>query len=173
MNPLHERRLLQPVNKENNSVDSPILRQIHFDFLSPYPVAGMGEPWITKMSATHALLKACGIGAILTLTEDNLYGSHHLEAGFVLRHEPVDDGEPPTAQALERSVVFIEGSLMAGRGVAVHCLEGRGRTGTILCAWLAFREHLTADGAISRVRHLRPYTALSVSQKEFLKNYLN
>jgi atypical dual specificity phosphatase len=165
--------LQQSVNKKNINVDSPILHQIHFDFLSPYPVAGMGEPWIAKMSETHVLLKACGIGAILTLTEDNLYGSHHLEAGFFLRHEPVDDGDPPTTQALERSVAFIEGSLMAGRGVAVHCLEGRGRTGTILCAWLAFREHLTADSAIARVRQLRPYTALSVSQKKFLKDYLN
>jgi len=128
---------------------------------------------MAKMSETHALLKDSGIGAILTLTEDNLYGSHHLAAGFVLRHEPVDDGEPPTAQALERSVAFIEDSLIAARGVAVHCLEGRGRTGTILCAWLAFREHLNADGAIARVRQLRPYTALSMSQKEFLKNYLN
>ena len=159
-------------HKSQNRFDSPILHQIHFSFLSSYTVAGMGEPWLNKLEGTHAALKACGIGAILTLTEDNLYGDRHLEAGFRLLHEPIDDGEAPTTEALDRALTFINQAQESKLGVAVHCLEGRGRTGTVLCAWLAIKEHLDGDQAIARVRMLRPYTALSTNQKIFRQGYL-
>jgi len=160
------------MNGKSDDLDSLELQQIHFGFLVPYPVAGMGEPWIAKMAQTHADLKRCGIGAILTLTEDNLYGDHHIQAGFRLHHEPMDDGEAPTIVALERSVDFINTVLKDGVGVTVHCLEGRGRTGTVLGAWLAGREQLDGKAAITRLRSLRPFTALSISQKAFLMDYL-
>lgn len=150
----------------------PLLRKIHFGFLPPYRVAGMGEPWLETMPRAHADLKAQGIGAILALTEDNLYGGHHLQAGFRLHHEPMDDGEAPAVVALERAVAFIDLALEKGEGVAVHCLEGRGRTGTVLGAWLAARENLTGEEAIMRLRSLRPFTALSLNQKAFLLDYL-
>lgn len=159
---------------ENQSSKLPsLLQKIHFGFLPPYRVAGMGEPWMETMPRVHADLKAQGIGAILTLTEDNLYGDHHLRAGFRLHHEPMDDGEAPAAAALERAVAFIDFALEKGEGVAVHCLEGRGRTGTVLGAWLAARENLAGEDAILRLRSLRPYTALSLSQKSFLLDYLD
>lgn len=150
----------------------PVLREIHFGFLGPYAVAGMGEPWIDKLPETHAALKQAGVNAILTLTEDNLYGEQHLKAGFQLHHEPIDDGEAPSVTALENAVAFIDSSLSVEAGVAVHCLEGRGRTGTVLGAWLAARERLKGDAAISRLRELRPFTALSSAQKAFLLDYL-
>ncbi len=152
---------------------SPVLQQIHFGFLSPYLVAGMGEPWIEKMTETHTDLKNCGISAILTLTEDNLYGDRHVDAGFRFLHEPMNDGEAPSVTSLERAVTFISLALETGQGVAVHCLEGRGRTGIVLCAWLAAKEKLPAAAAISRLRNLRPYTALSADQKTFLLKYLD
>ena len=152
---------------------SQVLQQIHFSMLLPYSVAGMGEPWIEKMAATHADLRRNGIGAILTLTEDNLYGQHHIEAGFLLHHEPMDDGEAPAIVALERSMEFIDSAQCSGHGVAVHCLEGRGRTGAVLACWLARKENLRAESAIKRLRYLRPYTALSASQKKFLLDYLD
>ena len=51
--------------------------------LSPYRVAGMGEPWSMHLHRTHQLLCQQGIGAILTLTEDDLYGERNRQAGFV------------------------------------------------------------------------------------------
>lgn len=152
---------------------SPVLWEIHFGFLLPYRVAGMGEPWLAKMPQTHADLKENGIGAILTLTEDNIYGDHHSRAGFRIRHEPMDDGEAPAVDALERAVAFIDLALDNGGGIAVHCLEGRGRTGVVLGAWLAAKENLGGKDAINRLRLMRPYTALSPSQKAFLMDYLN
>ena len=158
--------------KNQPSQLSPLLKEIHFGFLPPHRVAGMGEPWLGKMPRTHEDLRKQGIGAILTLTEDNLYGDLHRQAGFRLRHEPMDDGEAPAVAALERAVVFIDLALEKGEGVAVHCQEGRGRTGTVLGAWLAAWENLSGEETIVRLRSLRPYTALSPSQKAFLLDYL-
>jgi atypical dual specificity phosphatase len=153
--------------------DSPILQQINFSLLASYKVAGMGEPWLNKLEETHVALKECGIGAILTLTEDSLYGDQHLAAGFKLWHEPIDDGEAPTIIAMNRALTFINQAQESNLGVAVHCLEGRGRAGSVLCAWLALKENLGADQAITRVRTLRPHTALSIKQKIFLHEYIS
>jgi len=151
---------------------APVLQEIHFGLLGTYNVAGMGEPWIEKMAETHNELRRVGIGAILTLTEDNPYADQHERAGFRICHEPIEDGEAPSVMVLESAVAFIEKNLSVSTGVAVHCLEGRGRTGTVLGAWLAVREGLSGEAAILRLRKLRPFTALSASQKAFLLDYL-
>ena len=58
-------------------------------------------------------------------------------------------------------------------GVAVHCLEGRGRTGTVLCAWLALKESLGPGEAIDKIHDIREHTVLTGSQRNFLYHYLN
>ncbi len=146
----------------------PLLDQILFGLIGPYKVAGMGEPWKAHLEETLAHLREQGIGAILTLTEDDLLGPGYLSNGFLHLHEPIDDYEAPTDGAVERSLAFLDDCLARDIGVAVHCLEGRGRTGTIICAWLARKESLAGEDAIRRVRSLRPVTALSPSQKAFL-----
>ncbi len=151
----------------------PILREIRFGYLHTYPVAGMSEPWSGKMGATLALLKERGIGAILTLTEDNLYGEDYRAAGFLNHHEPIEDCEPPSPEAMDRAIGFIGNCLKEGCGVAVHCLEGRGRTGTVLAAWLGREESLGAEQAILRLHELREHVVISPSQRTFLGRFLN
>ncbi|MEE8400138.1 MAG: dual specificity protein phosphatase family protein [Desulfobacterales bacterium] len=152
--------------------DREVLDQIHFGFLHPYKVAGMGEPWVQKMADTHRLLKAKGIGAILTLTEDDLYGDLHRSAGFLCHHEPIDDTEPPTREGMRRALDFMDACLEKGQGVAAHCMEGRGRTGTILCAWVGLKESLAPQEAMIRIHELRAYTVLTPTQRSFLLEYL-
>jgi atypical dual specificity phosphatase len=151
----------------------PILKEISFSYLHTYPVAGMSEPWTEKMETTLALLKEQGIGAILTLTEDNLYGEEYTAAGFLNHHEPIEDCEPPTTEGMDRAIGFIDSCLEEGCGVAVHCLEGRGRTGTVLAAWLGLKESLSPQDAIRRVYDLRERTTITPSQRAFLDRYLN
>jgi len=149
-----------------------MLRDIRFGFLHPYRVAGMGEPWFEKMADTQRLLAAQGIGAILTLTEDDLYGNLHRASRFIHHHEPVDDTCPPTAEGMNRAIEFIDRCLDGNRGVAVHCQEGRGRTGTVLCGWIGLKEDLPPREAIIRIHELRWETVLTPSQKSFLYRYL-
>jgi len=157
---------------ENQDGDLQILKEIRFDFLHPYKVAGMGEPWHMKIEQTQQLLAARGIGSILTLTEDDLYGKQHIQAGFLHHHEPIDDCEPPAKEGMDRAIGFMNSSLQQGHGVAVHCLEGRGRTGTVLCAWIGLKESLNIHEAIERIYELRHHTVLTPSQRLFLSSYL-
>ncbi|MEW6078101.1 MAG: dual specificity protein phosphatase family protein [Thermodesulfobacteriota bacterium] len=152
--------------------DFELLAGIRFGYLHPYKVAGMGEPWRQHIQRTLELLRKEGIGAVLTLTEDDPFGRDYLEADFWHRHIPVDDGEPPSPQAMNQAVDFIQSALAEDLPVAVHCLEGRGRTGVILCGWLARVEALAPDAAIRRVRDLRYHTVFSPSQRAFLEAHL-
>ncbi len=162
------RGFVKAVNNDNHR----ILTEIGFCYLQTYAVAGMSEPWSTKMGPTLGLLKELGIGAILTLTEDNLYGRQYVEAGFLNHHEPIEDCEPPSMRGMDRAIAFIEDCVNEGRGVAVHCFEGRGRTGTVLAAWLGRRENLGAPEAIRRVRADRAFTVITPTQRSFLDAYL-
>lgn len=160
------------MDTDDNRSDALILKEIRFGFLHPYLVAGMAEPPYREMEHTHALLVGQGIGAILTLTEDDLYGERHRNAGFLHHHEPIDDCEPPTEEGMDRALAFIDDCLNYGVGVAVHCLEGRGRTGTVLCGWLGLKESLDPASAIRRIYDLRFHTVLTPSQQDFLHRYL-
>jgi atypical dual specificity phosphatase len=150
-----------------------LIRELRFGFIGGYPVAGMGEPWAAKIDKTHEVLRNHGVGGILTLTEEDLYGNQHKNAGFMAFHEPIDDCQPPSMAGMDRAIAFINACLDRGTGVAVHCFEGRGRTGTVLAAWLAGEEGLMADQAIARIHELRWHTVLTPSQKAFLTRYLN
>jgi atypical dual specificity phosphatase len=150
-----------------------LLEEIRFGYLHTYRVAGMSEPWHTKMGPTLALLKEQGIGAILTLTEDNLYGRQYTAAGFLNHHEPIEDCEPPSEEGMDRAIAFIDNCLEEGYAVAVHCLEGRGRTGTVLAAWLGREESLGSQDAIMRMYDLREHTIITPTQRSFLDRYLN
>lgn len=154
------------------NTDMQILNEIRFGYLHPYKVAGMGEPWLIKMDRTIHLLKQQGIGAILCLTEDDLYGTDVRRAGFVHHHEPIDDGASPTMEGMDRALAFIDSCLGKGFGIAVHCLEGRGRTGTVLASWVGVVESLHTQDALKRIRRLRPHTVLSPSQQAFIGQYL-
>lgn len=158
--------------KKSRASDNDILNEIRFGFLHTYAIAGMAEPWHSLVPRTLGLLEGKGIGSILTLTEDDLYGDQYIQAGFLHHHEPVDDCFPPTAEGMERALSFIDSSIKKGRPVAVHCLEGRGRTGTVLCAWLALKESLDFERALERVHELRECTVLTESQRKFLRDFL-
>ncbi len=158
--------------KENNFFKMAILNELRFGFIHPYPISGMGEPWSMKIELTHEILREKGIGGILTLTEDDPYGKLHTAAGFFHHHEPIDDCEPPDREGMDRALLFIDNCLKKKVGVAVHCFEGRGRTGTVLCAWLGKKESLCPEDAIKRTYELRVHTIITPSQRAFLKEYL-
>ena len=86
-------------------------------------------------------------------------------------HLRVEDYHSPSIEEIESTVIFIENEIEAKRAVLVHCAAGKGRTGTILGAYLLKKENLSAKDAITRIRHLRPGSIQTDSQENSLFEY--
>lgn len=133
-----------------------------FYWLVPHVLAGCGRPGYKGRSGTNDILDADlgwlrqqGIGAILSLTESALETDIIARHGFDVLHLPVIDMTPPTPDQIAAALAFIDGHRAHGRPVAVHCLMGQGRTGTILAAYL-IRDGLSPERALAELRHVCP-----------------
>jgi atypical dual specificity phosphatase len=102
-----------------------------------------------------AALRDHGIGALLTLTETALPRGALERHGIRGLHLPVDDFHAPTTMQLLDALAFLDEARAAGNPVAVHCLAGQGRTGTVLAAYL-IRGGLSSEQAIAEVRAICP-----------------
>lgn len=135
-------------------------------------LAGCSRPGAHGQSIADDLvvLRDHGIQSVLTLTETPVI-AHELEtAGLDTLHLPVDDFHAPTTQQMLRALAYIDASLAENMPVAVHCLAGQGRTGTILAAWL-LRSGLAADDAIAELRALAPGAIESAPQVAALRRW--
>ena len=110
-----------------------------------------------------AELRERGIGAVLTLTEEALPAEALAHYELESLHVPVRDMTAPEPEELARALGFIDVQRALGRAVAIHCLMGQGRTGTVLAAYLV-RNGAPPDEAIARVRAACP-GALEVEEQ--------
>ncbi len=115
-------------------------------------------------------LRREGIGAILSLTEDPLPTEILTHKQFEHLHLAVPDMSAPTPDQLCAALDFIDLARSQGRGVAVHCLMGQGRTGTILAAYL-IRSGVRVSDAIARLRAICPGALSSPPQERALAAY--
>ena len=86
-------------------------------------------------------------------------------------HLRVEDYHSPSIKEIESTVKFIESEIQGKRAVLVHCAAGKGRTGTILGAYLLKTENLCAKDAVTRIRNLRPGSIQTDSQENSLFEY--
>jgi atypical dual specificity phosphatase len=134
---------------------------------------GDGEPDEREADALAedlAWLRAQGIGALLSLTETPLAADALLRHRFVNLHLPVDDLHAPTPAQLHFALRFIDEQQALGRAVAVHCLVGQGRTGTVLAAH-RIRAGSTTDAALHELRTLSPGAIGSPEQEVALRTF--
>lgn len=156
-----------------------------FYWLLDGALAGCGRPgrWSRRdgegadpAAATAALdedlfwLRGQGIGAVLTLTETPLLPGALARHGLAELHLPVDDLTPPAPAQLDAALDFIDAQRLLGRRVAVHCLVGQGRTGTVLAAYL-IRGGLSPEAALREVRAACPQAVGSPSQEVALRDF--
>ena len=123
-----------------------------------------------KLDEDLAWLKQQGIGAILSLTETPLVEEALARHGLESLHEPVEDFHAPTPAQLMRALEFIDWQRAQGQGVAVHCLAGQGRTGTVLAAYL-IRAGSSAEEAIQQLRVICPGAVESEVQQRALEDF--
>ena len=137
----------------------------------PGQLAGTPLPGATH-SIDHdlAALQRMGVTMLITLTEEDLPQEPLHRHGLRNLHLPVYDRESPTVAQIQMLLKRMENLLAQGQVLAVHCLAGIGRTGTVLAAWLV-RAGLTASEALRRVRLLDPQYVQSPGQEAFLQHY--
>jgi len=143
-----------------------------FVWLEKGRLAGTPKPGaVGELEHDLAALKRVGITRLVTLLEKPLGHEDDLRR-FGLRawHSPIDDmAAPDIRQAIEicnRIDIWLE----ANHGVAVHCLAGHGRTGTLLAAYRIWRGS-TAIDAIEEVRRCERRWIQSRVQIEFLEAF--
>lgn len=109
---------------------------------------------------------------INTLPEAKTYDDYNFNCKINYLHLPVEDYKAPTLEQLRSAISFIENEIILNRGgVLVHCAAGKGRTGTILAAYLLKTENLTVDDTIKKLRSIRPGSVQTEVQEKILFEY--
>lgn len=158
-----------------------ISRPTNFSWVINNVLAGSGLPLTFDQ---FMWLVNHGIGTIVTVRElplpsewlivDDVKSSHskdRITKKLNYLHLRVEDYHSPSIEEIESTVKFIENEIEGKRAVLVHCAAGKGRTGTILGAYLLKKENLSAKEAITRIRNLRPGSIQTDSQENSLFEY--
>jgi atypical dual specificity phosphatase len=135
-------------------------------------LAGCSRPGAHGNSIDADLTTLCryGVGALLSLTETPLPPGALERHGLDGLHLPVDDFHAPTTTQMLDALSFLDAARVAGTTVAVHCLAGQGRTGTVLAAYL-IRGGLSPDAAIAELRAVCPGAIEASPQREALTTW--
>jgi len=140
----------------------------------PYFFSWIDEPLLAACAEPRpenlAWLRDQGVDILITLTEEPLPRSWVDAAGLMSVHVPVPDMDVPAVDQIEQVLAVIDKAKASGMGVAIHCLAGRGRTGTILAAYFVHRG-LSAQEAIQKVRELRPGSIEVPEQEDAIRAF--
>jgi atypical dual specificity phosphatase len=98
-------------------------------------------------------LRDHGVTAILSLTEEPLPKAW--TRGIETRHVSMKDHAPLSPSDMRLGADYVASALSEGKVVLVHCLAGKGRTGSVLAAYLMAYEGKTARQALDELRSTR------------------
>ena len=142
----------------------------NFRWQIPGKLAGMARPFDGPGDTDLEQIRDAGVCAIISLTALPLNERAASEQGIELLHVPVPDGSPPSPGQIEQIVEFIDAKINEGKGVALHCAAGHGRTGTGLACYLV-KTGLTAWEAIRQVRDKDPMAIETFEQQQAIEDY--
>ncbi len=132
----------------------------------PQKLAGMAQPESLELKLIHEL----GIRTVISLLNKPLVESFYVDAGFNYLSSPIQDGHPPSLKQAKEIVDFIGESLRRNQPVAVHCVAGWGRTGTILACYL-ISEGKSPREAIDSIRSSQKNSIETEKQEKFLFDF--
>ena len=137
---------------------------MNFSWVIPGKLAGSQGP-VHEVELLY--LKGKGVRAIVRMEHRTISGEG---SGLIDMAEFVTDTYPPSDQQIDRIVAFIEQNIENDRPVAVSCMAGLGRTGTVLACYLVYLGYSAGD-ALEKVRMLRPGSVESPHQQDFVHGY--
>jgi len=139
----------------------------NFGWLIPRKLAGSGM----LVEGNIEWLLSHGITAVISLEAIDDACKALLEAEGI-RHlfVPVPDFCGPSVEELHTITDFMVREISSGGIVLVHCGAGKGRTGTVLAAYM-IRTGLGLGEAIAEVRRKRPGSIQSRDQEDALRRY--
>ncbi len=117
------------------------------------------------------LLKQAGITVLITLTEQNFPQAILAQHGLRNLHFPIADRKAPSTAETDVLVNQMHDLLNHGEVLAVHCLAGLGRTGTILAAYMVKEKGVSAQVALNQIRHFNRQFVQTDDQEDFLMEY--
>lgn len=151
-------------------------RPTNFNWLIEGKLAGSGIPM--SLREIKWLAKQHGIRSIVTIKDKPLpsewfKGSSIGEGKIDYFHLSIKDYDAPSSlEELDYVVNYIIRQIDKGKPVMVHCSGGRGRTGTILAAYLIKKGNgSSAEQAIDKLRKTRAKSIQSKDQEDIVFSY--
>jgi atypical dual specificity phosphatase len=122
-----------------------------FDWMVPEQIGAMSLPGPEDLPG----LREAGITLLVSLPASVPPDELVRRAGLRLVRLPIENWRAPTEKQIREFIAEVRAELSAGGKVAVHCIGGIGRTGTLIACYLV-SEGRTAEQAIDYVRARRP-----------------
>eukprot|EP00286_Rhodomonas_abbreviata_P001484 CAMPEP_0181289484 /NCGR_PEP_ID=MMETSP1101-20121128/905_1 /TAXON_ID=46948 /ORGANISM="Rhodomonas abbreviata, Strain Caron Lab Isolate" /LENGTH=462 /DNA_ID=CAMNT_0023393705 /DNA_START=36 /DNA_END=1424 /DNA_ORIENTATION=+ len=111
--------------------------------------------------------RSCGVRAVVRLNDAHTYEKQDFEKEGIKHYDLFfDDCSVPPYEIVKKFLMICdeEDGL-----IAVHCLAGLGRTGTLIAIWMMTRFGMTARESISWLRIVRPGSVIG-QQQHFLES---
>lgn len=153
------------IPEEWRRVEAPI----NFTWVIPDELAGMGWP---KSRDQLRFLLDQGIDQLVTLSADKIppyYAFPELQHSLI----PVEDFKGPAISDIQRFINIMDDARKQGEAVAVHCAEGRGRTGVMCACYLIYYHDLKPWDAIRIMRRQRPGSVERRTQEDTVVRFYN
>lgn len=131
----------------------------------PDKLAGVRKPTAEEI----AELQSAGVGAIVSVMDDpanlDLYQANGIDYLWL----PIQGGSVPTEEQVQKLQHFVSEQNQHGHGVAIHCTNGKRRTGTMLAA-LLIKAGSTFENAMQILQTAKPELDLRETQIDYLKS---
>ncbi|KAM6999250.1 dual specificity protein phosphatase 23 [Ammospiza nelsoni] len=133
----------------------------NFSWVVEGRLAGLAMP---REPGHYRYLRERGVRHLVSLTERA--PPHHGCCPQIQLHRlRIADFTPPSPEQIQSFLQIVEEANGRGEAVAVHCMLGHGRTGTLLACYLCKEQHLAGGDAIREIRRLRP-GSIETSEQE-------